>query len=91
MTPEQRRARARRAANASWENTNDKAARTAKAREAAAARFERQARELHPDASDEHIARVAKQLKDDFYERIQLSSARKRRAAAEAKATASAA
>lgn len=88
MTPEQRRTRARRAANASWENTTDPAARTAKAREAAAARFEKQARELHPEACDEHITQVAEELKDAFYKRMRLSSAQKRRAKTQAKTAA---
>lgn len=85
MTSQKRRDHTRRAAHASWENTPDRAARTAAARKAAAARFEQQARELHPDATDEDITRIAAELKAAFYERIQSASAQKRRAQAQAK------
>jgi hypothetical protein len=80
MTPEQRTHRARTAANASWANTEDRAARTAKARQAAAARFEKQARRIKPNAPDEDIARLAEQLKKDFHHRRCQASAQARRA-----------
>jgi hypothetical protein len=75
MDPAVRTLRARLGAHASWANTLDPQSRTAKARAAATARFERQARELHPDATDEQIARIAEQLKKAFYTRMQLASA----------------
>lgn len=85
MTTDDRRSHHQRAAHTSWDNTPDRAARTAKARATAMARFERQARELHPDATEEHIAHVAAELKAAFYARIQLASAQKRRGVAQAK------
>lgn len=42
LTPEQRSLRAQIAVHTSWANTSDRSARTAKAREGALARFERQ-------------------------------------------------
>ncbi|HET6356708.1 hypothetical protein [Streptomyces sp.] len=80
MDPAVRTLRARLGAHAMWANTLDPASRTAKARAAAAGRFEKQARELHPDATDEQIARVAEQLKKAFYTEMQLKAAKKRAA-----------
>ncbi|MGQ4351944.1 hypothetical protein [Streptomyces drozdowiczii] len=82
LNPEQRSLRARLAVQTSWANTLDPASRTAKARAAAAGRFEKQARELHPDATDEQIARVAKHLKAAHFSRMALASARSRAAKA---------
>lgn len=78
MDPAVRTLRARLGAHVSWANTPDRQSRTAKARAAAADRFERQAREQHPDATDEQIAAVAAQLKAAFYTRMQLASAKAR-------------
>lgn len=80
MTPEQRQARARCGVHTSWANTADPTARTAKARATFLARFEKEARELHPDASEEHIRRVAEHLKKAYYARLQMQSAEARRA-----------
>lgn len=80
MTPEERQARARYAVHTSWANTTDPTARTAKARAASMARFEKQAREMHPNATDEHITRVAEHLKKAYYARIQMKAAAARRA-----------
>ncbi len=55
MDPQDRSLRASLAAHTSWANTVDPASRTAKARAAANGRFEKAARELHPDATDEQI------------------------------------
>lgn len=85
MNPEDRALRARLAAHTSWANTLDPASRTAKARAAANGRFEKQARELHPDATDEQIARVAEHLKSAHFSRIALQAAAARRANAAAK------
>lgn len=80
LNPEQRSLRARIAVQTSWANTLDPTSRTAKARAAADGRFERQARELHPSATDEQIARVAGHLKSAHFSRLALASARARRA-----------
>jgi hypothetical protein len=80
LNPEQRSLRARLAAQTSWANTLDPTSRTAKARAAANGRFEQQARELHPTATDEQIARVAKHLKSAHFSRLALASAKARRA-----------
>ncbi|MFD6531543.1 hypothetical protein [Streptomyces sp. NPDC060184] len=82
LTPEQRSLRARLAVQTSWANTLDPASRTAKARAAADTRFEQQARELHPGATDEQIARVAKHLKSAHFSRMALASAKSRAAKA---------
>jgi len=79
MNPQDRALRASLAAHTSWANTLDPASRTAKARAAANGRFEKQARELHPDASDEQIARVAEHLKSAHFKRLALASAKARR------------
>ncbi|MDT0472966.1 hypothetical protein RM863_12615 [Streptomyces sp. DSM 41014] len=84
MDPQDRSLRARLAAHTSWANTLDPASRTAKARAAAAGRFEREARELHPDATDEQITRVAEHLKSAHFSRIALKAAAARRAKASA-------
>jgi plasmid maintenance system antidote protein VapI len=86
MTPEERQARAELGAHTSWAKTTDRTARTAKARKAATARFERQARELHPEASEEHITRVAKHLQKAHQARMTLASVKARRAKAKSKA-----
>lgn len=46
---------------------HDPAERCAKARAGMEARFERQARELHPQASEATIRRVAEQLRKAYY------------------------
>lgn len=80
MTPEERKARAVLGAHTSWANTADPSARTAAARKAALERFEKEAREAHPEASPERIAQIAEHLKKAFYARMQLASAQKRAA-----------
>lgn len=87
LDPEERSLRARLAAHTSWANTLDPQSRTAKARAAAAGRFERQARELHPDATDAQIAAVAEHLKKAHAQRMALASKKARRAKAAAKQT----
>lgn len=82
MDPQDRSLRARLAAHTSWANTLDPASRTAKARAAANGRFEKQARELHPDATDEQITRAAAHLKKAHFSRLALASAAARRAKA---------
>jgi hypothetical protein len=80
LNPEQRSLRARIAVQTSWANTLDPTSRTAKARAAADGRFEKQARELHPNATNEQIARVAKHLKSAHFSRMALASAKSRAA-----------
>ncbi|MFE0329026.1 hypothetical protein ACFW08_20035 [Streptomyces sp. NPDC058960] len=80
MDPQDRSLRASLAAHTSWANTLDPSSRTAKARAAANGRFEREARQLHPDATDEQIARVAEHLKKAHFKRLALASAKARRA-----------
>lgn len=84
MSPAERSLRATLASQVSWANTLDPQSRTAKARAAAAGRFERQAREMHPGATDEQIARVAAQLRKAHATRMALASAKARRAKAAA-------
>lgn len=79
MDPEMRSLRARLGAHASWANTTDPASRTAKARAAANGRFEQQAREMHPGATDEQITRVAEHLRKAHFSRMALASAKARR------------
>lgn len=82
LNPEQRSLRARIAVQTSWANTLDPTSRTAKARAAADGRFEREARELHPDATDEQITRVAEHLRKAHFSRMALASAKARRSKA---------
>ena len=82
MNPQDRSLRASLAAHTSWANTLDPASRTAKARAAANGRFEKQARELHPDATDDQIARAAEHLRKAYFKRLALASAKSRRAKA---------
>jgi predicted negative regulator of RcsB-dependent stress response len=79
MDPADRTLRARLAAHVSHANTLDPASRTAKARAAANERFVKAARELHPDATEEQIARVAEHLRKAHYARMGMASAAKRR------------
>lgn len=79
--PQVRVLRARLAAHKSWANTLDPTSRTAKARAAANGRFERQARELHPDATDEQIQRVATSLRKAHFSAMALKRHQKNSAA----------
>ncbi|MFE5159677.1 hypothetical protein ACFRNT_14375 [Streptomyces sp. NPDC056697] len=80
MTPQERTLRAQLAAHTSWARTTDPTSRTAKARAAAASRFEREARELHPNGTEEQIARAADHLRKAHFARLGLKSGRARRA-----------
>jgi hypothetical protein len=79
MNAEERRLRAQLGAEMSWAKTPDRTARTAPGSRAAEARFEKQAREMHPDAGDEFIAKVAENLRRAHFRRMGLESARRRR------------
>lgn len=91
MSPEDRTLRAQLAAEMSWAKTKDPASRTAKARAAANDRYTKQARELHPTASEERIAQVAKHLATAHSRRMGLASAKARRAKAVSKTNSKAA
>lgn len=86
MNAEERKRRAELGAHISWANTTDRTARTAPGSRAAEARFERQAREMHPNAGDEFIAKVAESLRKAHFARMGLASAAKRRKARDDKA-----
>lgn len=79
MDPIQRKLRAQLGAQMSHANTLDPTSRTAKARAAFEGKFETEARELHPDATDEQIARVAGHLRQAHYKRMTLKSLASRR------------
>lgn len=64
----------------SWAQTKDRSARTAAARRASHhTRFIEQARELHPDGTEEQIAKAAEALKSAHYRELSLRSAQSRR------------
>lgn len=79
MNAEERKLRAQLGAEISWANTTDRTARTAPGSRAAEARFEKEARERHPEASEEQIALVAEHLRKAHFRRMGLASATKRR------------
>lgn len=83
MNAEERKLRAQLGAEISWANTADRTARTAPGSRAAEARFEKEARDRHPDASEEQIAQVAEHLRKAHFRRMGLASATKRRRARE--------
>ncbi|SEO82710.1 hypothetical protein [Actinacidiphila rubida] len=84
MDPADRTLRARLAAHSQWAKETDPSARTAKARKAAGEKFVTQARELHPDGSDELIAKTAEHLRKAHFARMGMASAAKRRKGATA-------
>jgi hypothetical protein len=68
------------AAHISWANTPDRSARTAAARKASHhTRFLDKAREMHPDATEAEITKVAESLKKAHYQQLALKSAQARR------------
>lgn len=79
MDPADRTLRARLAAHSQWAKEANPTARTAKARAAAESKFVTQAREIHPDGSDEVIARAAEHLRKAHFARMGLKSAAARR------------
>ncbi|MFD3980807.1 hypothetical protein ACFWR6_19670 [Streptomyces griseus] len=79
-TPAERSMRMRLASHKSWAATPDRSARTAAARKASHhTRFLVKARELHPDATEEQLAEVAKSLRSAHYTELALRSAKARR------------
>ncbi|GEN78703.1 hypothetical protein [Actinotalea fermentans] len=81
-TPSERTLAAQVAAHESWAHTPDRTARTAPARAALMARFER---EVDPDGTlpPDERARRAESKRHAYYSRLALKSARSRRRAAE--------
>lgn len=84
MNAEERRLRAQLGAEASWANTADRSARTAPGLRAAEARFEKKAREMHPDATEQQIAKVAEHLRKAALHAMSLKAASARRRKREA-------
>lgn len=79
MTPAERTMRSRAAAYAQWAAEPDWTARTAPARAGLAARFERLAREKHPDLVGAELAKYAEVERKKFYADMALKSARARK------------
>lgn len=79
-TTSERSMQLRIAAHTSWANTTDRSARTAAARRASHhTRFLVKAREMHPEASEAEIERVAESLRKAHYQALALKSAQARR------------
>ncbi|MFJ8791437.1 hypothetical protein [Streptomyces sp. NPDC102462] len=80
MNTSERAMRNRIAAYHSWANTTDRSARTAAARKASHHdRFIKQAREKHPDGTEEQITAAAEALKKAHYTEMARRSAQARR------------
>lgn len=73
-TPAQHRA----AAHLKWAKTTDRSAATKPARDAFNARFEKEARRIHPDASEATIALVAESLRRAHFSRLAAASVKVR-------------
>ena len=86
-TPTERKLAAQIAAHESWANTPDRSARTAKARAALMAKFEKQADPEGKLLPAERALR-AEHLRKAHFQRLALASAKSRRIAKNAKATA---
>jgi hypothetical protein len=80
MDPSERSLQMRLASHKSWAKTTDRSARTEAARQASHhTRFLKQAREMHPDASESEIAAAAESLRKAHYTELALRSAQARR------------
>lgn len=79
MDPQERSVQMRLASYRSWANTADRSARTANARKASHERFLVQARQMHPDASDEQVAQAAEMLRRAHFTELSQRSAQARR------------
>lgn len=89
MNTSERSMKLRLAAHKSWAATPDRKSRTEAARKSSHhTRFIKQAKALHPTATDEQIKDVAESLKKAFYVENALKSAQARRIKSEAKKTA---
>ena len=80
MTPTERRLRAQLAAHESWAKTDDRSARTAKARKAALDRFEREV-DPHGELTPQERSIRAEHARKAYFARLALKSAQARRAA----------
>ncbi|MGW1183001.1 hypothetical protein ACWD7Y_05125 [Streptomyces drozdowiczii] len=79
-TPAELSMRMRLASHKSWASTPDRSRRTAAARKASHhTRFLTKARELHPGATEEQLADIAKSLRSAHYSELALRSAKARR------------
>lgn len=78
ISPEFRKLRSRIAAHESWAKTDDRAARTAPARQAALDRFERQV-DPNGDLTPQERARRAEHARKAYFTRLALKSAQARR------------
>ncbi|WP_406410119.1 hypothetical protein OG923_16270 [Streptomyces halstedii] len=79
MDPNERALRARLAAHQSWANTTDRSARTAEARRVAESKFDKEARQKHPGATEAQIAATAESLRKAYFVRLGLLSVQARR------------
>ncbi|MFD6474362.1 hypothetical protein ACFWEH_12790 [Streptomyces anulatus] len=79
MDPTERALRARLGAHQSWANTTDRTARTAGARRAAESKFEEEARQKHPGATEAQVAAAAESLRKAHFTRMGFLSAQARR------------
>ncbi len=78
MTPAEKSLIGRIAVQTSWANTTDRTARTEPGRVGFIAKCERQAREMHPDASEAEIVKAGAALYAAHFARMSLASARAR-------------
>ncbi len=91
MNTNERSMQMRIASYKSWANTADRSARTAAARKSSHHdRFIRQAREMHPDATEDQVEAAAEALKSAYYRDLARRSAATRRIKSEMKAAAKA-
>lgn len=85
MTPAEKSLIGRIAVQTSWANTEDRTARTEPGRAGLLAKYERQAREMHPDASEDAVIKAGAALYAAHFARMSLASARSRAAKASTK------
>jgi hypothetical protein len=78
MTPAEQSLIARIAVQTSWANTADRTVRTEPGRVGLRAKYERQAREMHPDAPEATVIKAAEALYSAHFARMSLASARSR-------------
>ena len=79
LTPQQRSLRAQIGAHSSWAKTDDRPARTAKARKAALDRFEREV-DPNGELTPQERAKRAEHARKAYFARLALKSAQARRA-----------
>jgi hypothetical protein len=79
LAAENRVLRAKLASHESWARTRDRAARTAPARQAAASRFVKLARERFGDLPEQDLQLAAEQLKKAYFTKLAYAAAEARR------------